>query len=78
MLVKYISETSVEPYRGLVEENGTVYTNDEAKAKEVGFKELIVDEKPVPLDGFFATLYYENGQDAVFGRWKVEALEEVI
>ena len=78
MLVKYISDTSVEPYRGLVEENGTVYTNDEVKAKEAGFKELIVDVKPVLLEGFYAALCYENGQDAVYGRWKVHTLEEVI
>lgn len=78
MLVKYISESRVEPYRGLVEVDGVVFTNDEEKALAAGFKPMIIDEQPAAKEGVFLMLCYEDGADAVYGKWKEEVINEVI
>ena len=46
MLVRYINNKQIERYKGYVIIDGTTYANNEAKAKECGFKTLSVDEQP--------------------------------
>lgn len=76
MLVKYISPSSVELYRGLVEMSGVVYTNDEEKAGLLGYKPFIMTDKPQVSSDCFAYLYYEEDKNAVYGKWKEEKLSE--
>ncbi|MBQ4105627.1 MAG: hypothetical protein IJC86_04485 [Clostridia bacterium] len=74
MLAKFISENRIERYKGLVEFDGIVYTNDEEKAREQGYKPLITDEVPEETEGFCAVSYYEETEDAVYLRFRQEAL----
>lgn len=74
MLVKFISDRRVEPYKGLVEIDGTVYTNDESKAAEAGFKPLVAEPMPEAAEGFCSVSYYEQTEDTVYLRWKSEAV----
>ena len=46
MLAKYKNEKQIERYRGFVIIDGITYTNNEEKAKEVGYKELRIEEQP--------------------------------
>lgn len=46
MLAKYKNNKQIERYRGYVIIDGITYANNEEKAKEVGFKELRIDEQP--------------------------------
>lgn len=78
MLVKFIGENSVLPYNGLVESEGVVYTNDEEKAKEAGYKPLVMLAKPQSEEGIFFSIYYEENDDKVYGKWRRETLSEVI
>lgn len=77
MLVKYISEQKVEPYKGLVEIDGTVYANDEEKAISQGFKPLVADRMPDAPEGFYPVSYYEETENEVFLRWRLEAALEL-
>ncbi len=78
MLVKFISEASVLPYNGLVESEGVVYTNDIEKAKMIGYKSFEMEAKPDADEGVFYSLYYEETDDMVYGKWKKEEISEVI
>ena len=46
MLAKYIDTKKIERYKGYVIIDGITYTNNEEKAREVGFKDLVIDEQP--------------------------------
>ena len=46
MLAKYINEKQIERYKGYVIIDGITYANNIDKAKEVGYKELRIDEQP--------------------------------
>ena len=46
MLAKYINNKQIERYRGFVIIDGITYANNIDKAREVGFKELRIDEQP--------------------------------
>ena len=46
MLAKYIDTKRIERYRGYVIIDGITYANNIDKAKEVGFKDLVIDEQP--------------------------------
>ena len=46
MLAKYINNKQIERYRGYVIIDGITYANNIEKAKEVGYKELRIDEQP--------------------------------
>lgn len=46
MLAKYKNEKQIERYKGFVIIDGITYANNEEKAREVGFKELRIDEQP--------------------------------
>ena len=45
-LAKYINEKQIERYKGYVIIDGVTYANNEEKAREVGFKDLVVEEQP--------------------------------
>lgn len=78
MLVKFVSENSVLPYNGLVESEGIMYTNDSEKAKQLGFKPLVMEAKPDAEEGIYFSFYYEEAEDKIYGKWKKEPLTEVI
>ena len=46
MLAKYKNNKQIERYKGYVIIDGTTYANNIDKAKEVGYKELRIDEQP--------------------------------
>ena len=46
MLAKYINNKQIERYKGYVIIDGITYANNIDKAREVGFKELRIDEQP--------------------------------
>ncbi len=78
MLVKFISEASVLPYNGLVESEGVVYTNDIEKAEMLGYKPFVMEAKPYADEDVFYSIYYEETDDMVYGKWKKEEISEVI
>ena len=45
-LAKYKNEKQIERYKGYVIIDGVTYANNEEKAREVGFKDLVIDEQP--------------------------------
>ena len=45
-LAKYINEKKIERYKGYVIIDNITYANNIEKAKEVGYKELRIDEQP--------------------------------
>lgn len=45
-LAKYINEKKIERYKGYVIIDNITYANNIDKAKEVGYKELRIDEQP--------------------------------
>jgi len=46
MLAKYKNKKQIERYKGYVIIDGITYANNEEKAREVGFKDLVVEEQP--------------------------------
>jgi len=78
MLVKYISEKQVLPYVGIVEVDGVVYTNDEAKAYEDGYLPFVVDKLPESTDGYDVIMVYEKSETCVYGRYQKIKLEEEV
>lgn len=78
MLAKYINEKRIERYRGYVIIDGITYANNEEKAKEVGFKELRIDEQPTYDEQTEWLDYeYEDGE-VITQKWVVMPIEEVI
>ena len=45
-LAKYIDTKRIERYKGFVIIDGITYANNEEKAREVGFKDLVIEEQP--------------------------------
>ena len=76
MLAKYINEKRIERYRGYVIIDGTTYANNIDKAKEVGFKELRIDEQPTYDEQTEWLDYeYEDGE-VITQKWVVMPIEE--
>ena len=46
MLAKFKNSKQIERYKGYVIIDDITYANNETKAKEVGFKDLVVEERP--------------------------------
>ena len=46
ILAKYKNNKQIERYKGYVIIDGITYANNEEKAREVGYKELRIDEQP--------------------------------
>ena len=75
MLAKYINEKRIERYRGFVIIDGITYANNEEKAREVGFKELRIDEQPTYDEQTEWLDYeYEDGE-VITQKWVVMPIE---
>jgi hypothetical protein len=77
-LAKYINEKQIERYKGFVIIDGVTYANNEAKAREVGFKELRIDEQPTYDEQTEWLDYeYEELKTIIKQHWIVREIEEV-
>ena len=75
MLAKYINNKRIERYKGYVIIDNITYANNETKAKEVGFKELRIDEQPT-YDEQTEWLDYEYiDGDVITQKWVVVPIE---
>ena len=75
MLAKYINEKRIERYKGYVIIDNITYANNETKAKEVGYKELRIDEQPT-YDEQTEWLDYEYiDGDVITQKWVVLPIE---
>ena len=75
MLAKYINTKRIERYKGYVIIDGITYANNETKAKEVGFKELRIDEQPTYDEQTEWLDYeYEDGE-VITQKWVVMPIE---
>ena len=75
MLAKYINEKRIERYKGYVIIDGTTYANNIDKAKEVGFKELRIDEQPTyDIETEWLDYEYIDG-DVITQKWVVMPIE---
>ena len=76
MLAKYINNKQIERYKGYVIIDDTTYANNEAKAREVGFKDLVIDEQPTyDVETEWLDYVYENGE-VIEQKWEVMPIEE--
>ena len=79
MYAKYINEKRIERYKGYVIIDGTTYANNEAKAKEVGFKTLSVDEQPsYDSETEWLDYEYEEKVRVIKQHWVVREIENDI
>ena len=78
MLAKYKNNKQIERYKGYVIIDGTTYANNETKAREVGFKDLVIDEQP-EYDPETEYLDYEyiDKPEEIEQKWEVKPIEEV-
>ena len=75
MLAKYINEKRIERYKGYVIIDGVTYANNIEKAKEVGFKDLVIDEQPTYDEQTEWLDYeYEDGE-VITQHWVVMPIE---
>lgn len=75
MLAKFKNSKQIERYRGYVIIDGTTYVNNEEKAREVGYKDLVVDEQPT-YDEQTEWLDYEYiDGDVITQKWVVMPIE---
>lgn len=78
MLAKYINNKQIERYRGYVIIDGITYANNEEKAREVGYKELRIDEQPTYDEQTEWLDYeYEEKVRVIKQHWVVREIEEV-
>ena len=76
MLAKYKNNKQIERYRGYVIIDDITYANNEEKAREVGFKDLVVDEQPT-YDEQTEWLDYEYiDGDVITQKWVVMPIGE--
>ena len=76
MLARFIDEKQIERYKGYVIIDGTTYANNETKAREVGYKDLVIDEQP-EYDYETEWLDYEYIDGEVIEQnWVVMPIEE--
>ena len=77
MLAKYKNEKQIERYRGYVIINNTTYANNEAKAREVGYKDLVIDEQPTyDYETEWLDYNYIDGE-VIEQKWVVMPIEEL-
>lgn len=75
-LAKYINNKQIERYKGYVIIDGITYANNEEKAKEVGFKELRIDEQPTYDEQTEWLDYeYEEKEEVIEQKWVVMPIE---
>ena len=78
MLAKYKNNKQIERYKGYVIIDGVTYANNETKAKEVGFKELRIDEQPTyDTETEWLDYEYEELKTIIKQHWVVRESEEV-
>ena len=77
MLAKYINNKQIERYKGYVIIDGTTYANNEEKAREVGFKDLVVDEQPTyDTETEWLDYEYEELKTIIKQHWVVMPIGE--
>lgn len=75
MLARFINEKRIERYRGYVIIDGKTYVNNEEKAREAGFKDLIIDEQPeYDPETEWLDYYYEE-TEVITQKWTIEPIE---
>lgn len=75
ILAKYINNKQIERYKGFVIIDGITYANNEEKAREVGFKDLVIEEQPT-YDEQTEWLDYEYiDGDVITQKWVVMPIE---
>lgn len=75
MLAKFKNTKQIERYRGYVIIDGTTYVNNEEKAREAGFKDLVIDEQPeYNPETEWLDYYYEDGE-VITQKWVVMPIE---
>ena len=78
MLAKYINNKQIERYKGYVIIDGVTYANNIEKAKEVGFKDLVIEEQPTYDEQTEWLDYeYEEKEEVIEQKWVVMPIEEV-
>ena len=76
MLAKYINNKQIERYKGFVIIDGTTYANNEEKAREVGYKDLVIDEQPTyDYETEWLDYEYIDGE-VIEQKWEVKPIEE--
>ena len=76
MLAKYIDTKRIERYRGYVIIDGITYANNIDKAKEVGFKDLVIEEQPTfDEQTEWLDYEYEDGE-VITQKWVVMPIGE--
>ena len=78
MLAKFKNSKQIERYRGYVIIDGVTYANNIEKAREVGFKELRIDEQPTYDEQTEWLDYeYEELKTIIKQHWVVMPIGEV-
>jgi len=78
MLAKYINEKQIERYKGYVIIDGITYANNEEKAREVGYKDLVIEEQPTyDKKTEWLDYEYEDKVRVIKQHWVVREIEEV-
>ena len=76
MLAKYIDTKRIERYKGFVIIDGVTYANNEEKAREVGFKDLVIDEQPeYNPETEYLDYEYVDGE-VIEQKWEVKPIEQ--
>ena len=78
MLAKYKNKKQIERYKGFVIIDGVTYVNNEEKAREAGFKDLIVDEQPeFDPNTEWLDHEYEEKETTIEQHWIVRPIEPI-
>ena len=78
MYAKYINEKRIERYKGYVIIDGTTYANNEEKAREVGFKDLVIDQEPeFNPETEYLDYKYEEKETTIEQHWIVKPIEPI-
>ena len=77
-LAKYINEKKIERYKGYVIIDNITYANNIEKAKEVGYKDLVIEEQPT-YDEQTEWLDYEyiDKPEEIEQTWEVKPIENI-
>lgn len=75
MLARYINEKKIERYKGFVIIDGITYVNNEEKAREAGFKDLIIEEYPEYDPETEWLDYYYVETEVITQKWEVKPIE---
>ena len=77
MLAKYINEKRIERYKGYVIIDGITYANNIEKAREAGFKDLVIEEQPeFNPETEWLDNYYVDGE-VITQKWEVKPIEPI-